>query len=125
MKTEFVAVGIRVKDLQKSIDFYSKLLGMKIIGRGKLKQTKGEWVEMASKENGFTLELNYYEEDSPYYVEYNVGGGLDHLTFEVDSLDEALRKAELAGYPTVDKHKQGNFQWAFVEDPNGIWVQFY
>ena len=125
MKTEFVAVGIRVKDLQKSMEFYSKLLGMKIIGRGKLKQTKGEWVELASEENGFTLELNYYEEDSPYYVEYEVGGGLDHLTFKVDRLDEALRKAELAGYPTVDEHKQGNFRWAFVEDPNGIWVQFY
>jgi len=125
LKTEFVTVGIRVKDLQKSVDFYVKLLGMKIVGRGKLKQTKGEWVELASKKNGFTLELNYYEKDSPYYGEYELGEGLDHLTFRVEYLDEALKKAELAGHPTVDKRKQGNFRWAFVEDPNGIWVQFY
>jgi lactoylglutathione lyase len=125
MKTEFATVGIRVKDLQKSVDFYVKLLGMKIVGKGKLKQTKGEWVELASKKNGFTLELNYYEKDSPYYAEYELGEGSDHLTFKVEDLDEALKKAELAGYPTVDEHKQRNFRWAFVEDPNGIWIQFY
>jgi len=125
MKTEFVAVGIRVKDLQKSIDFYMKLLGMKIVGRGKLEQTKGEWVELTNEKNGFALELNYYEKDSPYFVEYELREGLDHLTFKVDDLDEALKKAELSGYPKIDEHKQGNFRWAFVEDPNGIWVQFY
>jgi lactoylglutathione lyase len=125
MKTEFVAAGIRVRDLQKSIDFYTKLLDMKIMGRGKLEETKGEWVELSSEEHGFTLELNYYEEDSPYYVEYEVGEGLDHLTFKVDSIDEALKKAKLAGYPKVDEHQQVNFRWAFIEDPNGIWVQIY
>jgi len=125
MKTKFVAVGMRVIDLQKTIDFYTKLLDMKIVGRGKLEQTKGEWVELASEENGFTLELNYYKKDSPYHAEYAVGEALDHLTFKVDNLDETLKKAETAGYPAVDKHKQGNFRWAFVEDPNGIWIQFY
>ena len=58
MKTEFVTVGIRVKDVQKSLDFYTKLLGMKIVDRVKLAQTKGEWVELTSPNNGFTLELN-------------------------------------------------------------------
>ena len=125
MKTEFVAVGIRVKNLQKSVDFYMNLLGMEIVGKGKLEQTKGEWVELSSEESGFVLELNYYKEDSPYYAAYELGEGLDHLTFKVDNLDKALEKAELAGYSTVDKHKQGNFRWAFVEDPNGIWIQFY
>ena len=125
MKTEFATVGIRVKDLKKSVDFYVNLLGMKIVGRGKLDQTKGEWVELASKKNGFTLELNYYEKDSPYYAEYMLGEALDHLTFKVESLDEALKKAASAGHPVVDEHRQGNFRWAFVKDPNGIWVQFY
>jgi len=124
MNADFVTVGIRVKDLQKSVDFYAKVLGMKIVGEGRLEQTKGTWVELASK-SGFSLELNYYEEDSPYYAEYELGEGLDHLTFKVDNLDQALRTAELAGYPAVDAHKEGDFRWAYIEDPNGIWVQFY
>ncbi len=125
MKAKFVAVGIRVKDLQKSVDFYMKLFGMKVMGRGKVAQTRGEWVELASEDDGFTLELNYYERDSPYCVEYLAGEGLDHLTFKVEDLDEALEKAKLAGYPTKEKHRQGSFRWVYIEDPNGIWLQLY
>jgi lactoylglutathione lyase len=125
LKTKFVTVGIRVKDPQKSIDFYVKLLGMKIVGRGKLEETKGEWVELASEKDGIILELNYYEAASPYYVEYLVGEGLDHLTFKVNTLNEALEKIESAGYPVKEEHEEGKFRWAYVVDPNGIWVQFY
>ncbi len=125
MKAEFVAVGIRVKNLQETVDFYVKLFGMKMVGRGKVAETKGEWVELASEDDGFTLELNYYGTDSPYYADYLVGEGLDHLTFKVDNLDEALEKAELAGYPVKDEHRQGRFRWVYVEDPNGIWIQLY
>jgi catechol 2,3-dioxygenase-like lactoylglutathione lyase family enzyme len=125
VKAKFVAVGIRVKELQESVDFYVKLLGMEIVGRGKLEETKGEWIELASENDGFILELNYYEVGSPYRVEYVVGEGLDHLTFKLDDLDEALKKMDLAGYPVKDKHRQGKFQWAYVEDPNGIWIQLY
>jgi catechol 2,3-dioxygenase-like lactoylglutathione lyase family enzyme len=98
---------------------------MEIVGRGKLEETKGEWIELASENDGFILELNYYEVGSPYRVEYVVGEGLDHLTFKLDDLDEALKKMDLAGYPVKDKHRQGKFQWAYVEDPNGIWIQLY
>jgi len=125
VKTKFVTVGIRVKELEKSVDFYGKLLGMVIVGRGKLEETKGEWIELASENDGFILELNYYEIGSPYCVEYLVGEGLDHLTFKVDDLDEALKELDLAGYHVKDKHKQGKFRWAYVEDPNGIWIQLY
>ncbi len=125
MKSEFATVGIRVKDLQKSLDFYVTMLGMKIVGRGTVKQTRGEWVELASKKDGFTLELNWYDKDSPYYAEYDLGEALDHLTFRVEDLDEALRLAKMAGYPKKAEHRQGDLRWAFVEDPNGIWVQFY
>ena len=125
MKTKFVTVGIRVKELEKSVDFYGKLLGMIVVGRGKVEETKGEWIELASEKDGFTLELNYYEVGSLYRVEYSVGEGLDHLTFKVDDLDEALKKMDLAGYHVKDKHKQRKFRWAYVEDPNGIWIQLY
>ncbi|HEY4675056.1 MAG TPA: VOC family protein, partial [Candidatus Bathyarchaeia archaeon] len=66
MKPKFTYVGIRVKNLQKSIDFYTKLLGMKVVGRGKVKETRGETVAMVSQEGGFVLEINHYEKGSPY-----------------------------------------------------------
>jgi len=61
VKSKFTYVGIRVKDMQKSIDFYTKLLGMTVTGRNKFEQTKGEVVSLESEKGGFSLELNYYE----------------------------------------------------------------
>ena len=124
MKAKFVYVGIRVKNLKRSIDFYSKLLGMRVVGRNRFTETRGEIVNLASDDGGFTLELNYYEEESPFNVEYVVGEGLDHLAFRVNDLDDALREAELAGYPTVLQVKS-HIRWAYIEDPNGIWIELY
>ena len=125
MKSKFTYVGIRVIDLQKSIDFYAKLLGMKVVGRGKTEQTKGETVALASQEGGFVLELNYYEKGSPHCSIYEVGEGLDHLAFGVDNLDKALEEAKSAGYPTVLEMKVDGSCWAYIEDPNGIWIELF
>lgn len=125
MKTKFVYVGIRVKELQRSIDFYTKLLGMKVVSRHKIEQTKGEIVNLKSENGDFTLELNYYEKDSPYNTEYIVGEGLDHLAFNVDDLDNALEEARLAGHPKILELKSGNTRWAYIEDPNGIWIELF
>lgn len=73
MQAKFTYVGIRVKELDKSIEFYTKVLGMKVTGRGKIDKTKGETVGLQSTEDGFTLELNYYEQDSPYSTRYVAG----------------------------------------------------
>ena len=124
MKVKFDYVGIRVKDLRRSIDFYSKVLGMKVVGHNRFEQTRGEIVDLVSEDGGFNLELNYYEEESPFNTEYVVGEGLDHLAFRVDDLDDALREAELAGYPTV-LQVESLIRWAYIEDPNGIWIELY
>jgi lactoylglutathione lyase len=123
--TRFTYVGIRVTDLEKSIDFYTKILGMKVSGRGKIEQTKGETVGLQSEKDGFVLELNYYEKDSPYNTKYNVGEGLDHLAFKVDDLDKALKEAKKAGYRTILEMKADGSQWAYVEDPDGIWIELF
>lgn len=123
MKSKFAYVGIRVKELQKSVDFYSKLLGMEVKGRSKVEQTKGETVGLES--GGFTLELNYYEKDSPYYAEYTVGEGLDHLAFNVENLDKTLEEARAMGYRVISEMKSNGNRWAYVEDPNGIWIEIF
>ena len=125
MQSRFTYVGIRVKDLQKSIDFYTQLLDMKVTGRGRNKQTKGETVGLQSEKGGFVLELNYYEKDSPYNTEYVVGEGLDHLAFKVDDLDKALEETQLSGYPTIQKIEADGGRWAYIEDPNGIWIELF
>jgi len=125
MKAKFYYVGIRVTDVQKSIDFYTKLLGMKLINRGKIEQTKGETVALQSEEGGFVLELNHYEKDSPFNTKYIVGEGLDHIAFKVDDLDKALAEARKAGYRVILEMKSKEGRWAYIEDPDGIWIEVF
>jgi len=125
LQGKFTYVGIRVKDLEKSIDFYTKVLGMKVTGRGKIDKTKGETVGLQSEDGGFTLELNYYEPDSPHAANYVVGEGLDHLAFKVDDLDKALHEAQALKHPTKLDVKVEGGRWAYIEDPNGIWIELF
>jgi len=125
MKSKFTYVGIRVTNLQKSIDFYTKLLGMKVAGRGKIEQTKGETVGLQSEKDGFILELNCYEKNSPYNTKYTVGEGLDHLAFKVDNLDKALDEARKTGHRTILEVKADGGRWAYIEDPDGIWIELF
>ena len=125
MQGKFTYVGIRVKDLEESIDFYTKVLGMKVTGTGKTEKTKGETVGLQSEDGGFTLELNYYEPDSPYAADYVVGEGLDHLAFKVDNLEKALSEAQALKHPTKLDMKVEGGRWAFIEDPNGIWIELF
>jgi len=125
MKSKFMYIGIRVTDLERSIDFYTNILGMKVSGRSKIEQTKGETVGLQTEKDGFTLELNYYEKDSPYNTKYVVGEGLDHLAFKVDDLDKALEEAKKAGHRTILQMKADGGRWAYIEDPDGNWIELF
>jgi catechol 2,3-dioxygenase-like lactoylglutathione lyase family enzyme len=63
---QFIYTGIRVKDLKRSIKFYTKTMEMKEVRRGKM-EAGGIWVEFKSKESDHPLELNYYPPESKYY----------------------------------------------------------
>jgi lactoylglutathione lyase len=125
VECKFTYVGIRVTNVQKSMDFYTKLLGMKVINRSKIEQTKGETIVLQSEEVGFVLELNYYEKDSPFNTKYVVGEGLDHLAFKVEDLDQALEEARKSGYRVILEMKSKESRWAYIEDPDGIWIEVF
>jgi lactoylglutathione lyase len=125
MKSRFVYTGIRVKDMNESVDFYTNLLGMKLQRRYKIAQTRGEFAVLSSENQDFYLELNWYEKDSPYYVDYTVGEALDHLAFQVNDLELALKEASEKGYQTVAEVKTSDNRWAYIRDPNGIWIELY
>ncbi len=125
MKAKLIYTGIRVKDLEKSIEFYTKVLGMKVTGRSKFEETKGETVGLVSEEGGHLLELNYYEKGSDFDTKYGVGEGLDHLAFQVDDLKKAVAEAAKAGYPVVLDMKTKSSRWTYIQDPNGIYIELF
>lgn len=114
-----------MKDLDASIEFYTKLLGMKQTGRSKIEATGAEVASLASEDGGHEIELNFYPKGSRFYSEYIPGESLDHFAFKVDNLDRALEEAAQAGYPTVLDMKGKTSRWAYIQDPNGIYIELF
>ncbi|MFQ5909473.1 MAG: VOC family protein [Thermoplasmata archaeon] len=126
MEFKFTYTGIRVVDLDRSIRFYNEVLGMTLLSRGKIPETRGEIAVLKSEGSEQILELNWYAEDSPVAGPYKDGEELDHLAFEVEDLDEALKYLEEKGHPIVlGKCETEGAEWAYVEDPDGNWIELF
>ena len=125
MKATWLYTGIRVKNLDESVKFYTGLLGMKETGRSSIQATGGTVVGLKSVEGGQELELNYYPRGNKYATRYTDGEGLDHLAFKVDDLDKALTEFAKAGHRAVLEIEGSSSRWAYVKDPNGIWIELF
>ena len=123
-----IYTGIRVKNMDESLRFYTEVLGMQVVEkRERTPPTVGEVATLRSRDGNQLLELNWYDEGSRFAPPYVNGEDLDHLGFDVDDLDAAL--AELAGKGVEVLIRPGEiggwlgWREAFVKDPNGIWVE--
>jgi len=97
MKFKMVYTGVRVKDMDESVRFYTEILRMKLVGRARVKATRGEWAQLRSKGSQQLLELNWYSPESPFYTPWRRGVELDHLCFVVNDLDRTLKYLEAKG----------------------------
>jgi lactoylglutathione lyase len=123
MRARLNYTGIRVKDLEASIRFYTRVLGMTVRARDTIEPARGLVVDLVSEGSAHVLELNYYEPGGPFDTPYEVGEGLDHLNFKVDDLEKAIDEATRAGHPVVQEVKSATSRWVYIEDPNGIWIE--
>ncbi len=112
--------------MDESIRFYKEILGMEIVEkRQKLAPTKGEVVTLKSHDSDQLLELNYYEQDSPFWAPYVNGEELDHLAFLVEDVGAAVDELRQKGVDVlVEPYSIGEWAEAYVKDPNGIWIEF-
>ncbi len=120
---KFFYTGIRVRDLERSITFYRKIMGMNVARKGKMSHG-GLWVEMKSPASYQRLELNWYPEDNMFYRDYHLGEELDHLCFRVSNVKETFQELVSKGVkPEVEPFEEGRYEFAFLSDPDGIWLE--
>jgi len=128
MALRFEYTGIRVRDLKESIRFYTEVLGMEIVEPEQATPpTHGRVIGLRSPGSSQLLELNWYEPGSRFGLPYVNGQELDHLAFECEDVDRAVRELESKGAKVLVRSREigASVGWkeAFVEDPNGIWIE--
>jgi lactoylglutathione lyase len=123
----FVHASVRTSNMKRSIEFYTKLLGLKIVRRMEISQTNSELVFLQDPEaKGATLELTFYR-DQKKFVQADYEDRLfDHLAFEVKDMNKTIAALRNAGVIITDEPYRlsatGSLL-AFVEDPDGTLIE--
>jgi catechol 2,3-dioxygenase-like lactoylglutathione lyase family enzyme len=121
MKFKFHYSGIRVRDLEKSLQFY-KSMGMKAVHRGVMPHG-GKFVQLRGRGSKQMLELNWYPTGSKFYNEYTTGDELDHLAFVVKDAKKAFAELLKKGATSAVSPAQSKGTEVYVKDPDGIWIE--
>jgi len=120
---KFTYTGIEVRNMDESIRFYTEVMKMRLLDRHTIPETDGEVAALQSDGSNQILELNHYPSHAKKYL---IGDALDHLAFEVNSVDSEMERLNRLGYKTRRAlEKRAKFVVGFVEDPNGIWLELY
>lgn len=117
MKAKMVHECIHVLDLEKSLEFYEKALGL--VEQSSMGPEDGSWknVYIGNEETDFQMELTW---NNGRTEPYNNGGRDTHLAFEVDDMDAARALHEEMGCICFVNEKMGIY---FIEDPDGCWLE--
>ncbi len=116
---------LRVGNLEKSIHFYTKVLGMTLLRQKEY--PKGEFtlafLGYGNEEDNTVLELTYnWGVDA-----YELGSGYGHIAIEVPDVYATADAIKAAGGKIIREAgpmNAGNTIIAFAEDPDGYQIEF-
>ena len=115
---------LRVGDLQRSIDFYTKVLGMKLLRTTERPDQKYSlaFVGYGTNPDHAEIELTYNHGVSSY----ELGTAYGHIALGVPDVAAACEKIRAAG-GTITREagpvKGGSTVIAFVQDPDGYKIE--
>lgn len=115
---------LRVGNLEKSISFYTDILGMRLLRQKDYPQGKFSlaFLGYGDEKQHTALELTYnWDTDH-----YDLGKGFGHLAIEVDDVYQAAEKIRNAGGKIIREPgpmNAGSTLIAFVADPDGYEIE--
>jgi len=116
---------LRVGDLNRSIEFYTQILGMKVLRKHDYPDGKFTlaFVGYGDEKDHTVLELTHNWDTASY----DKGNAYGHIAIEVDDAYKACEDVKKAGGKVVREAgpmMHGTTVIAFVEDPDGYKIEF-
>jgi lactoylglutathione lyase len=120
--SRYLHTSIFVNDMDESIDFYTKKLGLKLLDKAHF-EGNADMAFVGRDWNAY-IELVY---DLEAHEPYALGNRYEHLALEVDEpVPQICERLAAQGVKVIKgpKKSPGGTRWiAFIEDPNGIPVE--
>ncbi len=115
MKSKFLHANINVFDLQKSVAFYEKALGLKEVRR----KEKNDFtlIFLGDGETDFQLELTWLKDRTE---PYDLGDNESHIAFQVEDIEAARKLHKEMNCICFENTEMGIY---FIEDPDGYWME--
>lgn len=131
-------VGLTVSDIDQSVDFYTRMFDLKVVGRG---TGEADWISAGLGVPGTKLAtahlegenlrvelLQYVEPPGQRTAPRNNDVGAAHICFPVDDIEEAyedlVKKGARFIAPPSPSHMDGKgFRFAYLLDPDNISVE--
>ncbi|HWO99783.1 MAG TPA: lactoylglutathione lyase [Methylococcus sp.] len=115
---------LRVGDLEKSLRFYTEVLGMRLLRRSDYPEGRFTlaFVGYGDESESAVIELTYNWDQH----HYELGTGFGHIAIGVDHIYDAVERIRAAGGTVVREPgpmKHGTTVIAFVEDPDGYRIE--
>lgn len=124
MSKRILHTMLRVGDLDRSINFYTNVLGMKLLRKSENKEFEYTlaFIGYAEESESAVIELTYNWGTS----EYDLGNGYGHIAISADDIYAACEEIRQASGEIIREPgpvKGGTVEIAFVKDPDGYSIE--
>jgi len=113
--------------MERTIDFYVRLIGLKLVSRREIPQNNAEIAFLQNPDGkGATLELTFYRKQQKFVQADYEERVFDHIAFDVRNLEETVSRMRKEGVTVTDEpFKLGPTGplIAFIEDPDGTLIE--
>lgn len=117
MNFTFNHFNFNVANLEKSLEFYDKALGLKEVRRINAKDDSFIIVYLGDGAGNFSLELTWLKDREEAY---DLGECEYHLALVTDDYDAAYKKHKEMGCICYENPNMGIY---FIEDLDGYWLE--
>lgn len=109
--------NFNVLNLEKSLEFYEKALGLKVVREKEASDGSFKLVYLGDGITDFSLELTWLKDRTE---SYDLGECEFHLAFVTDEYDAFYQKHKEMGVICFENPSMGIY---FISDPDGYWIE--